>query len=198
MRLVPPLQTILSFSHKAKYSTLVAWQAAISTRICSGSTWELSANLVLDRPDPSSGQTLRSLLMAIPSHDFPSTPLFHTKDCKWCSTNGITFTFHPENEADARSHIAGLIPFLKETANPWYLKLFSEESKLQHATSRWDTKTRQAFSAEEAEIDNFLDDDDELNLTEEQNIGVRRAKVEVNIPQVAELEKFPEIYKDNV
>jgi hypothetical protein len=136
--------------------------------------------------------------MAIPSHDFPSTPLFHTKDCKWCSTNGITFTFHPENEADARSHIAGLIPFLKETANPWYLKLFSEESKLQHATSRWDTKTRQAFSAEEAEIDNFLDDDDELNLTEEQNIGVRRAKVEVNIPQVAELEKFPEIYKDNV
>jgi len=52
------LQTILSYSHKTKYSSLVARQAAVSSRICSGSTWELTANLILDRPEPSSGLTL--------------------------------------------------------------------------------------------------------------------------------------------
>jgi hypothetical protein len=82
--------------------------------------------------------------------------------------NGITLTFHPENEADARSHIAGLIPFLKATKSPWFMKLFTEEAELQHTSSRWDIKSRQAFSEEEDKIDNFLQDDDEMNLTEEQ------------------------------
>jgi hypothetical protein len=157
MRLVPPFQTILSYSHKTKYAALVAKQAALSARICSGSTWELAANLTIDRSDPSSGKSLRQILLSIPSQVFPSTPLFHTVDRTWRSTNGVTFTFHPENEADARSYIAGLILFLKDSANnQWFLKQFSEEARLRHATSKWDHETRQAYTAEEAELDNFL------------------------------------------
>jgi hypothetical protein len=125
MRIVPPFQTILSYSHKIKYSSLVARQAALLSRICSGSTWELSANLVLDRPEPGSGRTLRKILLSIQSQVFSSTPLYHTVDRTGRSSNRVTLTFHPENEADARSHIAGLIPFLKATESPWFIKLFS-------------------------------------------------------------------------
>jgi hypothetical protein len=136
MRIVPPLQTILSYSQKIKYAMLAAHQAAISSRICPGSTWELSANLVLDCPEPESGRALRQILLSIQSQIFPSTPLFHTVDRTWRSSNRITLTFHPENEADTRSHIASLIPFLKATESPWFMKLFTEEAKLRHTSSR--------------------------------------------------------------
>jgi hypothetical protein len=51
--------------------------------------------------------------MDLPSSLFPKTQLFHSVDRMWRSSNVITFTFLPENEAEARSVIAGLIPFLK-------------------------------------------------------------------------------------
>jgi hypothetical protein len=188
LRLVPPFNSILSYSHKAKYSALVAWQAALSSRICTGSTWELAANLTLDRPEPSTGITLWQIIMSIPSQVFPSTPLFHTVDRTWRSQNGITLTFHPENEAEVRAHIAGLIPFLKETANPWFMRLFTEEAKIRHFSYHWDTKTKQAYSAEEAELDIFLLGDDEMNLTEEQNIDIQ-------IPPIATKET-PAMYQD--
>jgi hypothetical protein len=73
MQLVHHFQTILSYSHKTKYSSLVACQAAISSRICSGSTWELTANLVLDRHEPTTGHSLCSLIMAIPLLPLHST-----------------------------------------------------------------------------------------------------------------------------
>jgi hypothetical protein len=122
---------------------------------------------------------------------FPSTPLFHSVDRSWRSANGITFTFHLENEADAISHIAGLTPFLKETANPWYMSLF-----FRHTLSIWDTKTRQAYSAEEAELDNLLDDNNELNFTNDHSMDEKKGKLKVHIQPVADLETFPTIYKD--
>ncbi len=39
MRLVPPFQTIISYTHKGKYASLVSRQAALSARLCTGSTW---------------------------------------------------------------------------------------------------------------------------------------------------------------
>jgi hypothetical protein len=69
--LVPPYNSNLSFHHKTKYDSIVARQAALSARICNGSTWEIAADLVLDRPKPSTGPTLQKLLLAIPSQAFP-------------------------------------------------------------------------------------------------------------------------------
>jgi hypothetical protein len=68
--------------------------------------------------------------MAIPSLEFPGTPLFHTIDKQWHSDNVITFGFLPENESDARTLVAGLIPFLRDTADKWYLSAFTECAKL--------------------------------------------------------------------
>jgi hypothetical protein len=196
MRLVPPYQSI-TFGQKTKFASLVARQAALSARICTGSTWELTANLVLDRPEPQQGVTLRQILLNIPSKIFHKKPLFHTVDRSWRSQTGITFTFLPENEEDARSFIAGLIPFLKATESPWFMKLFSEEAKLQHLHSRWDSTTRQVFLAKEAELEDLVAYDDEMNKSDEPTSQRDSSLVEVNIAQNSSLEENPELYKDD-
>jgi len=45
-------QSIISFNCKTKYSALVTRQAALLDRLCFSSTWDLAANLELDKPDP--------------------------------------------------------------------------------------------------------------------------------------------------
>jgi hypothetical protein len=188
---------MITFGQKAKFASLVARQAAISARICTGSTWELAVNLVLDRPEPQEGITLRQISMNIPSKAFPSKPLFHTVDRLWWSQNGITFTFLPENEEEARSFIARLIPFLTATESPWFLKLFTKEAKLWHAQSRWDPQTQQVFSAEEAELKDLLTDDDEMNKSDEPTLPCRLDQVDVYISRVANLEKDPSLYRED-
>ena len=121
----------------------------------------MSTNLLIDRPDPKTGHSLRQILMSIPSQVFPGTPLFHTIDKQWRSENVVSFTFLPENDSDARTIVAGLIPFLKDTASPWYLSMFTTEAKIRHTQSKWDHKTRQVFSADEYVVDELLADDDE-------------------------------------
>jgi len=120
-------------------------------------------------------------------------------DRTWRTANGVTFTFHPENEADARSHIVGLIPYLNNSINnPCSLKQFSKEARLWHVTSKWDPEMRQAYTAKEAELDNFLDDDDELNLTDE-ILSYRPTKtpdIQINVQRVADPENMLPMYND--
>ncbi len=167
MRLVPPFSSILSSTNKIKYGSLVARQAALSARLGTSNSWEMSTNLILDCPEPKSGLTLRQQLMAIPLLEFPGTPLFHTIDKQWRSDNVVTFGFLPENEADARTLVAGLIPFLRDTADQWYLSAFTERAKLRHLSSKWDPTTRQVYTAEEGVVDDYLAEDDELNKSDE-------------------------------
>jgi hypothetical protein len=81
---------------KAKFASLVARQAALTARICTGSMWELAANLVYDRKETNTGRTLRHILLEIPSTAFPNKPLFHTVEGLRKSQTGITFIFLPK------------------------------------------------------------------------------------------------------
>jgi hypothetical protein len=90
-----------------------------------------------------------------------------------------------------------LVPFLKASADPWYLRHFSEEDKLRHASSRWDPVTRQAYSTEEEELDRFLDDDLELNFMDDSlPEGKKNPSVDFTVQAVAQMEKFPSIYEE--
>jgi DNA-binding transcriptional regulator GbsR (MarR family) len=203
MRLVPPFSSILSSANKIKYGSLVARQAALSARLGTSNSWEMSTNLLLDCPEPKSGITLRQQLMAIPSLEFPGTPLFHTIDKQWRSDNVITFGFLPENESDARTLVAGLIPFLRDTVDKWYLSAFTEHAKLRHQSSKWDPNTRQVYSVEEGVVDDYLAEDDELNKSDEPTV-VRQAsrvvldesEIQVNVPVILDPEDFPKMYQD--
>jgi hypothetical protein len=164
MRLAPPFQAITIFAHKSKYSALVARQASISAKIGSATCYKLAANLILDRPAPDTQETLRSYLLSIPSKNFPNTPMFHSVDMAFRSSTGITFSFHPENASHAHALIAGLLCYMREYANPWFMRFFSEQYKQQHATSKWNAEEFNVDTAEGLEIISMLENDNEWNL----------------------------------
>jgi hypothetical protein len=102
--------------------------------------------------------------MEIPSPSDPAIPLFHSVDKMWRSKRGVCFTFAPINEADARMYIAGLVPYLKHTADPWYMNLFTQDARNLHRSNQWDPNTRQVFSTEEADLKSYIFEDAELNF----------------------------------
>ncbi len=160
-------------------------------------------NLMIDHLEPLTGLSLHRILMAIPFQVFSDTPLFHTIGKQWRSEDGVTFTFFPENESDARSIIAGLILFRHYTADPWYLKMFTTEANFQHASSKWDQATRQVFSVEEYEIDEFLADDDEYSKTDEptaewpiRNVTQDDFHIQIQVPIIIDPEESPKMYED--
>jgi hypothetical protein len=201
MRLVPPFTSVLSLHNRSKYASLIARQSALLSRLATSSTWEMSTNLMIDRPDPKTATSLRQILMQVESIVFPGTPLFHTIDKQWRSENVLNFSFLPENDSDARTVIAGLIPLIRDTCDPWYLTMFTNEAKLRHASSKWDAESRQVYSAEEGEIEEFLAVDDEMNKTDEPTADRPRkffrdeSYITINVPKVADGPKQT-IYND--
>jgi len=175
MRLVPPFQSITVFSHKAKYSALVARQASISSRIGSALCYEFAANLILDRPAPDTQQTLRSYLLSIPSKLFPTTPMFHTVDKAFRSSTGLTFSFHPENATHAHAIVAGLLCYMREYANPWFMRFFAEQYKAQHETSKWNPESFEVDTAEGTELTSMLEMDNKWNLADPDFSQVEKA-----------------------
>jgi hypothetical protein len=115
MRLIPPYQTVISAADKGKYGAVVARQSAFLSRLATGTSHEFASNLILDRPHPGLGTTLRQVLMGIKSTIYPEFPVFHSIDRTWRPDSHITFTFLPENNSDARMYIAGLVPYLHDT-----------------------------------------------------------------------------------
>jgi hypothetical protein len=68
---------------------------------------------------------------------------------------------------DAHNIIAGFIPFLRNEGHTYFLKMFSTEALQCHASSKWDPINMEVGTAEEAELSQFLAEDDDLNFTDE-------------------------------
>jgi hypothetical protein len=197
MRLVPTYNSVLSVNNKTKFASCLARQAALTSGLATGTTWEMSNNLMLDQADPNDprGITFRHLIMSIPSMEDLDLPLFHTVDKQRRSDNVVTFTFRPKHEAEARSIIAGLIPFLRDEGYEFFLRMFSPEAQARHASSKWNSKTRQVSSVKEEELAEFLAGDNDLNLSDEptqerlskaQDLQTGKAHIVVYLyPQVA-------------
>jgi hypothetical protein len=197
MRLIPPYQTVISASDKGKYGAVVARQSAFFlSRLSAGTSFEFASNLSLDRPHPSSGTTLRQLLMDIKSTVYPEFPLFHSIDRARGSDSNITFTFLPENNSDARMYIAGLVPYLRDTQDPWFLRAFTEESKATHQTSIWDPITKQVSSTTDGWISNALASDDKFNFTDTPTASWFPANVQFDIPEATGGGGTPAMYRD--
>lgn len=68
---------------------------------------------------------------------------------------------------------------------------------MRHIHSRWDPNTRQVFSEEEAELEELLADDDEMNKSDEPSLKRNSSSPEINIPTGAFLSEDPVIYQDD-
>jgi len=183
MRLVPVFSSVLSMINRMKFASCLARHVALSAGLGTCTTWEMSTNLMLDKIDPISRRSFRELMMSITPEN-SSIPLFHTIDKQWWSENVVTFTFQPEHKTEARLIVAGLIPFLRDEGHKWFLRMFSTEAQQRHASSRWDSATRQVFSIEEAELAEFLAANDELNFTNEPTQERPESRKSTNTSQI--------------
>jgi hypothetical protein len=178
MRLIPPISTIISKESKEKYGLVVARQAAFTSKIATGTSWEFSQNLLLDHKHKTTGLTLREAIMGIESSKYPGLPVFHTVDKAWGSDNGVNFNFLPENESEARMYIAGLIPYLRDSVGEWFLHAFSTEAIERHSDSVFDPASKQIYSTSDAWVNNSLLLDQEFNFTDNPSVG----NVSANVP----------------
>jgi len=203
MRLVPTFNSVLSSANKAKFASCLARQSAMTAGMATGTTWEMATNLMLDTKDPGTGKFFRQIMMAITPEDMPDISLFRTIDRQWRSNNVVTFTFQPKHKAEARSFIAGLIPFLRDEGHTFFLKMFSSEAEQRHLSSRWNSATRQVTSVEEERLEEFLAADDNLNLSDEpthdkpsiEKGKKENEKVSFDIPEFTPV-NFPELNND--
>jgi hypothetical protein len=109
MRLIPPLDALSGSNRQENYGAALAKQASFVAKMGKGSSWEFTSNLILDKKEPTTGIPLRQLLMAIPSSNHPSYPLFHCINKGWKEGSTVVFHFLPSNESKARMYISGLI-----------------------------------------------------------------------------------------
>jgi hypothetical protein len=58
MRLVPTFSSILSGANKSRFALCLSRQTALSAGLASGTTWEMTNNIMLDQQDPNSRVTL--------------------------------------------------------------------------------------------------------------------------------------------
>lgn len=163
MRLIPPFNKVISAYSKSKYGEVVSRQAKFTERLASQSTWEFSSNLILDRLHPRLNKSIRDVLLAIESSKFPGTSLFHTIDKGWGTESNITFTFVPENEEEGRMYITGLVPFIRDTADAWFLRFFTEDAISRYADAAWDPATNQLACTSDVWINGSLTLDGHLN-----------------------------------
>jgi len=193
MRLIPPFQSLITFGQKAKYASLVAGQAAINSSLCTGLTWKLTANLVLDKPDPENGFTLRQLILNISSRAFPNKPLFHTVDRLWGRNQELLLLSYLKMRKMPDHTSLGSFPSLRKLLALGLCISFLRMQKLDTSNN----KTRQAYSAEEVELEALLADDDEMNKSDEPTLSKPMGHVDVNIPDVSEMETSSILYNDN-
>jgi hypothetical protein len=91
MRLVPTFASVLSSNNRTKFASCLARQVALAAGLASANTWEMTTNLLLDKKDPSTGKSLRDIMMALSPRSNPSAPLFHTFDKQFKSPNMVQF-----------------------------------------------------------------------------------------------------------
>jgi hypothetical protein len=166
MWLIPPINSIISQVSKEKYGLVVTRQAAFLAKMGTGTSWEFSQSLLLDHVFKETELSLREIIMQIKSSRFPGHPVFHAVDPTWGSDNSVNFNFHPENEAEARMYIAGLVPYIRDMRGEHYLKLFSSEAIDRHMDSVFDETTKQIYSNTDIWVNNSLALDEKCNFTD--------------------------------
>lgn len=82
--------------------------------------------------------------------------------------------------------------------------MFMTVAKINNLITKWDVATRQVFSIEEGEIDEYLADDDELNKTDVRTaekpvkkIVINNFLVQTDVPQIIDSEKDLKMYTED-
>ena len=126
-------------------------------------SWEIAT---LDYIDSTIGHSLRQMIMSVRARNHPNLSLFHSINAQW-QGNGYVVTFVPEFESEARTVLAGLIPFLRylfsaheERVNAMFTPAAVERS--QEAT--WDPESYAVLTPDDGILTNLEEVDAKLNI----------------------------------
>ncbi len=108
MRLVPEITPLMGPNSRAKADRLRNRQANFVQYSIKIANWEIAT---LDYVDTELDASLRDLLLAIRARSRPQISLIHSVDAQW-QGNGYIVTVIPEFQSEARTVLAGIIPFL--------------------------------------------------------------------------------------
>jgi len=157
LRLVPEITPQMGPTSRAKVDRLRNRQHNFVQFSLTAQTWEIAT---LDFVDSHLGTSLRQLLMSIPSFQFPNRFVFHSVDPQW-QRNGHIITFLPDVEAEARTIIAGMIPFLvfhyQDLADRIYSMFTPDAVKrvTEETMARWDPTTNSVVTFEDGILDSL-------------------------------------------
>jgi hypothetical protein len=99
-------------------------------------------------------------------------------------------------------YVTGLIPYLC-SINPWYLTCFTEDARLRHSSSIWDSEKKQLFSQSETGMGDNVYVDDEYNLSDIPTASrpttspEEEGYIEVNVPDVELDTATPPIFQES-
>jgi hypothetical protein len=111
MRLIPPIDVLTDANRQENYGAALAKQASFVSKMGKGSSWEFASNLILDKKEPTTGISLRQIIMSIPSSSHSNIPLFHCVNRGWKEGSTVVFHFLPSHESEAHMYISGLIAY---------------------------------------------------------------------------------------
>ena len=109
MRLIPPVDRMMNPSNIAKFAELRHRQRNFQSNMSRISSWEIAT---LHSDSLRVPIDLQQRIMHVDSPSFPGSPLFHCVDKPNAKAPGV-FWCHPQDNAFARSIVAGLIAYLR-------------------------------------------------------------------------------------
>ena len=197
MRLVPEITLQMHSQLKVKVDRLRTQQAAFQEKIVRIACWDIT---VVDFFDQDFNGCLRDLLMAVRPIDKPTFSLFHSLDRRW-SGDGFTFSVIPQFESEARTLLAGLLPFLK-FQHPAYTTAIERNFTpvaIDRATNEsWDNVNFCVITPDDAMVQFILDEDAEFDFSESPSpISQTVQVVPILRPSAAHLEATTLYGRDN-
>jgi hypothetical protein len=163
MRLVPEITPLMGPHSRAKIARLRNRQANFVEYSMAVTTWEIAT---LDYHDQELGASLRDLIVSIRAQESPQQPLFHSVDAQW-QGNGFVVTFLPNFESEARTVIAGFIPFLQfhhPDHKDRLAALFTPSAVKRASEASWDPVAYAVITADDGVVDGFEDIDHDMDI----------------------------------
>jgi hypothetical protein len=163
MRLVPEITPLMGPNSRAKADRLRNRQANFVQYSIKIANWEIAT---LDFVDTELDASLRDLLMAIRARSRPQFPLIHSVDAQW-QGNGYVITVIPDFQSEARTVLAGILPFLafhypdhRERLDAMFTPAAVERAQL----ATWDPVSHSVITAEDGIIASLEEVDTDLDL----------------------------------
>ena len=162
LRFVPDIYMTLSPQLRAKILHLRARQDRFLKNVKEMTSYEITS---LDRPfmdQEGYKASIRERLMEMRSQDREYLSQFVNVAPQYNSA-GVTFTFIPELEAEARSRVASMIPYFRHEYGEGIKKFFSADAWDLHRESYWDPEVNAAVTPDDKLVQDIMETDPEYH-----------------------------------